>query len=373
MRPGQDAAAHRAGVVVEFHFHEGRAHPRHLARCLLGALEQCRSCANGPHPSIPSPNRPSGIAISRWPRKPRKAASAIAPMPPPASTIASILRIGLAVGSERPQQRAPERGCRRQRRHGYRSLLQQPDGAAAARLEVGERLHAARRIGRDRAQQFGKLMRRARIEPAVGAARQPRDLAERLLGDRVMALLEHERRHAEQTECAGRSAQIVDRLLHRIADQHQRLHLALLGLAPRMREHLADLGVTAAAVDLLHQRRELPRLRHPARGAAFGQAAESTPVARRARRSPPSRGTCRPAACTRCPTAAGGSWWRRAQRSAGRAGRRRPPGRAPSPVPRNASISREATQPALPGGSVDGGVCRGGHWPWADRCAHRCL
>jgi hypothetical protein len=43
--------------------------------------------------------------------------------------------------------------------------------------------HAAGRIGRRRAQQLAQAVRGAGIEPAIGAAGQPRDLAERLLGD----------------------------------------------------------------------------------------------------------------------------------------------------------------------------------------------
>ena len=68
---------------------------------------------------------------------------------------------------------------------------------ASARLQIGQRLHAAGRIGCDRTQQFGKLVRGARIEAAVGALGQPRDLAKRALGDWVVTFLEHKRRDAE--------------------------------------------------------------------------------------------------------------------------------------------------------------------------------
>ena len=40
-----------------------------------------------------------------------------------------------------------------------------------------------------------------------------------------------------------------------------------------MRDDLADLGMPAAAIDLLHQIGETLGLRHPARGAAFGETA----------------------------------------------------------------------------------------------------
>ena len=58
--------------------------------------------------------------------------------------------------------------------------------ACAAGRQIGQRPHAAGRIGRRGAQQLGELMGRARIEPAIGAAREPRDLAERLFGDRIV-------------------------------------------------------------------------------------------------------------------------------------------------------------------------------------------
>ena len=152
------------------------------------------------------------------------------------------------------------------RRHGYLQLRQQLARAARApRRQIGERLDAAGGIGRDRAQQFAELMRRAGIEAAIGAAREPRDLAIGVLGHRVVALLEHEDRHAEQAEFAGRRAQIVDLLLHGVADEDQRLH-ALLGVfLAGVAEHLADLGVAAAAIDARHQLGELLGCRRPSR------------------------------------------------------------------------------------------------------------
>jgi len=39
---GQNVAAHRAAVVVEFHFQERRAHPRDLTRTLLRAPKERR-------------------------------------------------------------------------------------------------------------------------------------------------------------------------------------------------------------------------------------------------------------------------------------------------------------------------------------------
>ena len=114
----------------------------------------------------------------------------------------------------------------------------------------------------------------AGIEAAIGAAREPGDLAIGALRHRVAAFLEHEYRHPEQAELARRRAQIVDRLLHGVADEHQRLHPLPGVFLAGMAQHLADLGVAAAAVDARHQFREPLACRNPARGAAFAQAAE---------------------------------------------------------------------------------------------------
>jgi hypothetical protein len=56
---------------------------------------------------------------------------------------------------------------------------------------------------------------------------QARDLAKRLLGDRIIALLEHKSGHPK---FACGMAQIVELLLHRIADKDQRLHFKVLSL-----------------------------------------------------------------------------------------------------------------------------------------------
>src|SRR5262245_63246653 len=45
----EDTSAHRAGVVVKLHLHEGRAHPRYLAAALL------RACGEAGH----APRQPS--------------------------------------------------------------------------------------------------------------------------------------------------------------------------------------------------------------------------------------------------------------------------------------------------------------------------
>ena len=90
--------------------------------------------------------------------------------------------------------------------------------------EIGERAQAARRIGCHRAQKLGQLMSGARIESAIGAACETRDLAKSLFRNRIAAFLEHEGRHPEKPERTGRLAEVVELLLHRIPDENQRLH-----------------------------------------------------------------------------------------------------------------------------------------------------
>ena len=68
----------------------------------------------------------------------------------------------------------------------------------------------------------GELVSGARIKATVGAMGQARDLAKRLLGDRIIALLEHKSGHPK---FACGMAQIVELLLYRITDEDQRLYL----------------------------------------------------------------------------------------------------------------------------------------------------
>ena len=63
-----------------------------------------------------------------------------------------------------------------------------------------------------------------------------------------------------------------------------------------MAEDLADLGMAAAAIDPLPSARQPFRLRHPSRGAAFGEAAEIDELHVEAADRSRLRGTCRPAA-----------------------------------------------------------------------------
>ena len=75
---------------------------------------------------------------------------------------------------------------------------------------------------------------------------QARDLAKRLLGDRIIAFLEHKSWHPK---FACGMAQIVELLLYRVADEDQRLYSNVLSLPLGMGNDLADLGESGAAVD----------------------------------------------------------------------------------------------------------------------------
>src|SRR5262249_56943899 len=143
-------------------------------------------------------------------------------------------------------------------------------GGAGVAVRGGgaRRAQPARRIGRCRPQQVAELMSSTGIEAEMGPAGEPRDFAERLPRDRIIALLEHEGWHAKETEFAGRMAQIVELLLHGIADEYQGLSLGLLGLTARVCDDLADLGVAAAAVDPLHEPRQPVGPRNPRRRTA---------------------------------------------------------------------------------------------------------
>src|ERR1043165_6393713 len=117
-------------------------------------------------------------------------------------------------------------------------------------------------------------MRRRKIETAIGAAGEPRDLTKCLLGDRIAALVEHEGRDAPQPQFPRHRRKVIDSLFHRIADVHQRRHLGAVGFGTRMLEHFADLRMPANAWYPPQQIAEPGAVGYPARGAAFVQPAE---------------------------------------------------------------------------------------------------
>src|SRR6202048_3420794 len=79
-------------------------------------------------------------------------------------------------------------------------LTEQFGRPACTFREPQQRLAAAGRIGRGRAEQLTQLRRCPWIEPAPCAARQACDFPERLFGDGVVALLKNEHRNLEKAE-----------------------------------------------------------------------------------------------------------------------------------------------------------------------------
>ena len=87
---------------------------------------------------------------------------------------------------------------------------------------------------------------------------------EDLLDVSIVALLEHEGRHSEASKLFGIFKRISV-FLHGVADEDpEHLRFAL-----GMGEDFADLGVSHAAIDALHQPGEMLGLRNPLRCSAF--------------------------------------------------------------------------------------------------------
>ena len=85
--------------------------------------------------------------------------------------------------------------------------------------------------------------------------------------------MEEEGAHAAQGQLAREVAQLVDTLLHGVADEDERVDALLLGLVAGMAQHAADLGPASDAAHGLHQPHELGGLADPAAGPALAEAA----------------------------------------------------------------------------------------------------
>src|SRR5690606_6717131 len=79
------------------------------------------------------------------------------------------------------------------------------------------------------------------------AARKPGNFFEGACREWVITFLKDEDGDALQAKLTGLCGKIVHLLLHRVADEDKRVDLATCMLLQRMRKHLADLCVTAAA------------------------------------------------------------------------------------------------------------------------------
>ena len=117
---GEDAAAHRAGVVIELHLDKGRAHPRGLPGALLRARAEAGDAPTAASRAGPSPAKPSGTASPNCAARPRNAAPPSAPMPPAHFTAGGELaRIGVGESLAAHRAAAPAPRCRRCIGHRY--------------------------------------------------------------------------------------------------------------------------------------------------------------------------------------------------------------------------------------------------------------
>src|SRR5262249_20340195 len=108
------------------------------------------------------------------------------------------------------------------------------------RTVVLQGLASAAGVHGNRSQQRAELAGRASIELAIGAPRQPRDLLEGPLGLRLASLLENEHRHAKQRELTGPRAELVDILLHAVANIDADIDLRLRGFPAGGGKDFAD-------------------------------------------------------------------------------------------------------------------------------------
>src|SRR6185437_6565212 len=136
-----------------------------------------------------------------------------------------------------------------------------------------ERPPAPRGIGGDRAEQRPQLLGTRRIEGAIGALADAGDLAEGAARDGVAAFMEDEDRNPEEAELPCPSAEPVDALLHRVADEDERGDPPRPRRARRMVEHAGDLRLAADAGDAAHCAVQRRRRGEPAACLALRKAA----------------------------------------------------------------------------------------------------
>src|SRR5690606_32752766 len=113
--------------------------------------------------------------------------------------------------------------------------LQMLDHQAVLRVAPGlQRLQSARCINSDCRKELRQGRGRAAVEAEPRALRQPGDFLERRFGDRIVPFLESKYGNAVQPEPAGLVGEVVDILLHRVADVDKRVDLGPLRLLQRV-------------------------------------------------------------------------------------------------------------------------------------------
>ncbi len=159
VRAGGEAAAHRAGVVVELHLEHRRAHARGLPAALLRALREAGRRRTAASRAGRGRTRRAGCATPSSPRKPRNTAKPSARRPPRGLHHArGDLRIDLGDDVERPQAEHQRQNAENENGHDLLQLRQQ-------RLRAGD---ACRRQARPAP--CGRRRHRPRPRAAVRAS-----------------------------------------------------------------------------------------------------------------------------------------------------------------------------------------------------------
>src|SRR5262249_36758699 len=105
----------------------------------------------------------------------------------------------------------------------------------------------------DSAQEVAQSVGAMGIEAAIGTSRQRCHLTESFGRKCFSALMEHEKRRAQNAELTGLMAKRFAILCLGSADKNHRIDAFGPGLGQRMAQKLADLGLAAEAGDAAHQ------------------------------------------------------------------------------------------------------------------------
>ena len=114
----------------------------------------------------------------------------------------------------------------------------------------------------------------AAIETTVGSTREPRYVAEAALCDRIISLLKHKHRHAQEAKLAGALRQSIDTLFEAVADKDNAAQWALSIFIERMLKHAGNLRHACLAAQSLHCRQELCGITVPGASVKLTKAAE---------------------------------------------------------------------------------------------------
>ena len=130
---------------------------------------------------------------------------------------------------------------------------------AAVFAEALQRPATARRIHCYGTQQVSELACAARVEMTIGTVSEPGDVPECPLGDGIVAFLKQERGDPEQAEFPRPTSQLVDVLLHAVADEHQGIDPAGLCLLHGVAQYPGDLGLACRTDYACHAPQQFAR------------------------------------------------------------------------------------------------------------------